>query len=244
MAEIGVFFDNPPQLAGNSETKLQQLYNTLFTMSTKLNEAFMQVSIQEKEVQQLAAAAGGGTESGNLPSTDDFGRLKSLIIKNAEIVRTEMDEIRTRLSTQIDAISEQFGEYQANLEAEISATAEGILQEYHIEERITTVEDETEDFIKQTSQYIFSGLLDANTQTYGIAIGYNVTDESTGQLVDANKMATFTADRLSFWLNDTEVAYFSNNVFHIAHGEVTDSMRMGSYIWKVFANGSMGLMKE
>lgn len=240
MAEV--FFDNPPALQGNTDTKLTQLYNQLFVMSTKLNEAFMQVSIQERQtVEQRATAA--AKESENQLTDDDFIKLKSLIIKNAEIVRTQMDEIRATLSTQIDAISEQFGEYQASLEAEITATAEGILQDYRIEERITGVENETEDFIRQTSQYIFSGLLDANTQTYGIAIGYNVTDDN-GALVDANKMATFTADRLSFWLNDTEVAYFSNNVFHIAHGEVTDSMRMGSYIWKVFSNGSMGLMKE
>ena len=240
MAEV--FFDNPPVLSGNTETKLTQLYNQLFVMSTKLNEAFMQVSIQERQavVQKATAAA---KESEEQLTDDEFIKLKSLIIKNAEIVRTQMDEIRARLSTEITAISDQFGEYQANLEAEITATAEGVLQDYHIEERITSVENETEDFIRQTSQYIFSGLLDANTQTYGIAIGYNVTNDS-GQLVDANKMATFTADRLSFWLNDTEVAYFSNNVFHIAHGEVTDSMRMGSYIWKVFSNGSMGLMKE
>ena len=238
-----VFFDNPPVLSGNSETKLQQLYNSLFVMSTKLNEAFMQVSIAEKQAEERRSInTGSGGEEQQL-SNDDFTRLKSLIIKNAEIVNNQMDEIRIALNTNIQAISDQFGEYQANLEAQITATAEGVLQDYQIEERITAVEGETEDFIKKTSQYIFSGLLDANTQTYGIAIGYNVTDDN-GDLVDGNKMATFTADRLSFWMNNTEVAYFSNNTFHIANGEVTDSMKMGNFIWKVFANGSMGLMKE
>lgn len=238
-----VFFDNPPVLSGNSETKLQQLYNSLFVMSTKLNEAFMQVSIAEQQqAEQYRSINTGGGEEQQI-SNDDFARLKSLIIKNAEIVNNQMDEIRVTLNTNIQAISDQFGEYQANLEAQITATAEGVLQDYQIEERITTVEGETEDFIKKTSQYIFSGLLDANTQTYGIAIGYNVTDDN-GDLVDGNKMATFTADRLSFWMNNTEVAYFSNNTFHIANGEVTDSMRMGNFVWKVFANKSMGLMKE
>ena len=69
-----------------------------------------------------------------------------------------------------------------------------------------------------------------------------MTDED-GQLNNQNKMATFTADRLSFYLNGAEVAYFSNNVFHIARGEVTDSMIMGNFQWKVFSNGSLGLMK-
>lgn len=240
MAEV--YFDNPPVLAGGTETKLQQLYNTLFTMSSKLNDAFMQVSIAEQQQAEARRTVNNGSDESQTTG-DDFTRIKSLILKNAEIVRTEMDELRAVLQTNIQAISDQFGEYQANLQAEITATAEGILQDYQIEERITGVEDETEDFIKKTSQYIFSGLLNATTQTYGIAIGYNVTDNN-GDLVDENKMSTFTADRLSFWLNNSEVAYFSNNTFHIAHGEVTDSMRMGSYLWKVFANGSMGLMKE
>ena len=51
-----VFFDNPPALAGNTETKLQQLYNQLYAMSTKLNEAFMQASIQEKKTEDQRIA--------------------------------------------------------------------------------------------------------------------------------------------------------------------------------------------
>ena len=90
--------------------------------------------------------------------------------------------------------------------------------------------------------YIFSGLLSDNPATYGIAIGYNVTNED-GTLNNQNKSATFTADKLSFWLNGTEVAYFSNSVFHIASGEITDQLRMGGYIWKTLANGAMALMK-
>ena len=237
-----VFFENPPVLSGKPEQQLVTLYNHLFTLSNKLNEALMNISIEQMapEDRQVIRKA----EAQQQESADEFTRTKALIIKTAEIVRTEMEEIRAHLQTDVDAISDQFGEYQATLESTISATAEGILQDYHIEERISGVEGQTDDFIRSTSQYIFSGLLDANTQTYGIAIGYNVTDPDDGTLVDANKMATFTADRMSFYLNGTEVSYYSGNTFHIANGEVTDSMRMGAYLWKVFANGSMGLMKE
>ena len=33
-------------------------------------------------------------------------------------------------------------------------------------------------------------------------------------------------------------------MFHIARGEVVDSMKMGNFVFKVFAGGSMGLMVE
>lgn len=237
------FFDNPPVLSGKPEEQLVQLKNYLFTVSNKLNDAFMEVSIQEQkaEEQRAMTATGRGTAEAAEPDST-FLKTKQLIIKTAEIVRNEMQAIQTTLQTDIQAISDQFGTYESTLEQTITATAEGILQDFHIEERISGVENSTEEFLRTTRQYIYSGLLDANQQIYGIAIGYNVTDED-GELVNANKMATFTADRLSFYLNGAEVAYFSNNVFHIARGEVTDSMIMGNFMWKVFSNGSMGLMK-
>lgn len=238
-----VLFDNPPALSGNPAQQIAQLYNHLFSMSNKLNDAFMEVSIKEQKAEeQRALAVSGSAEGGGAQADDTFHKAKALIIKTAEIVRNEMDEIRTTLSQNIQAVSDQFGEYQASLEQTIEATAQGVLQQFNIEERISGVENSTEEFLRKTSQYIFSGLLDAGTQTFGIAIGYNVTNQD-GTLNDQNKMATFTADRLSFYLNGAEVAYFSNNVFHIAKGEVTDGMKMGNFEWKVFSNGSIGLMK-
>lgn len=234
-----VFFDTPPIQSGSAEERLNQLYRHLFEMSNKLNQALMDVSIEQlaPEAQtaiRTAAAAETKTEQ-------EYNALKSQIIKSAEIVRNEMNEIRVYLDHQYSAFSEQFGEYQRAVETQMTATAEGVYQEYNVEERIRTVEQDTEEFINGINAYIFSGILDANN-TVGIAIGYNVTNPD-GTLNQANKMATFTADRLSFWINQTEAAYFSNNIFHIAQGEVTNSMRMGSYIWQVMSNGAMGLMK-
>lgn len=234
------FFDNPPTQAGSAEEQLRQLYSYLFTMSSKLNEALMDVSIEQMAPEtQRAIAEAGKAEA---KSKETYSTLKELIIKNAEITRLAMDEIRTELQTQYTAISEDFGTYQQTLDAQISATAAGIMQQYHIEDRIQAVEDDTAAFMNKLNAYIFSGLLSTSPATYGIAIGYNVTNQD-GTLNNQNKSATFTADKLSFWLNGVEVAYFSNSVFHIANGEITDQMRMGGYIWKTMAGGAMALMK-
>ena len=234
-----IFFDTPPNLSGSEQQQLQQLYQTLYAMSEKLNIALTDIGIDQMstETQKTIQTADKAEEI----EKQTENALKSVIIKTAEMVNVSMEEIRTTLQSQYTAISEQFGEYQQTITNQVAATAEGIMQEYNIEERIQSVETETSEFINGINAYIYSGILDANN-TVGIAIGYNVTNPD-GTLNQANKMATFTADRLSFWVNQTEAAYFSNSVFHIANGEVTDAMRMGSYIWKVMAGGAMGLMK-
>ena len=234
------FFDNPPSQGGRPEEYLRELYSYLFTMSNKLNEALMDVSLDQMtpEAQKAIVQAGKAEAKSN----ETYTALKELIIKNAEITRLAMDEIRTELQSQYTAISEDFGTYQQTLESTISATAAGIMQEYHIEERVQAVEDDTATFMNNLNAYIFSGLLSTSPATYGIAIGYNVTNQD-GTLNNQNKSATFTADRLSFWLNGNEVAWFSNSVFHIDYGEIMHDLRMGGYIWKTLSDGAMALMK-
>ena len=235
-----VFIDNPPTTTGKAEEQLRQLYSYLFTLSNKLNEALMDVSIEQMAPEtQTAIRTAAGAEKA---TQEQMNSLKSLIIKNAEIVNLAMDEIRTELQAQYTAISEDFGTYQQTLDAQISATAAGIMQQYHIEERVQAVEDDTAAFMNNLNAYIYSGLLSTSPATYGIAIGYNVTNPD-GTLNNQNKSATFTADKLSFWLNNVEVAYFSNSVFYIANGQITDQLRMGGYIWKTMAGGAMALMK-
>ena len=97
-------------------------------------------------------------------------------------------------------------------------------------------------FVRNQTSYIYAGILDTTTHVTGIAIGENVTDEN-GDLVVANRVVQITSNRIAFFQNGQEVAYFSNNNFYIAKGVVTDSMQMGNFMWKVFSNGSLGLMK-
>ena len=243
MAEV--FFENPPVLTGKSEDQLRQLQNYLFTMSGKLNEALMSISIEQMTPETQQSIRKTDTETKD--DRKDYVALKSMIIKTAEIVRTEMDVIATELDKKYEAISSQFGTYEQNLTNTITATAEGILQDYRYEERIQGLEsdaDDTDGFIRKINQFIFSGLIDEEEGKYGIAIGENITayDENGNPYINSErKMATFTMDRLSFWQGETEVAYFSDNVFYIAHGEITDTLKMGHHTWQIMPDGSMAL---
>ena len=244
---LNVFFDNPPVLMGDERTQLQQLNSYLFTMSSKLNEALMEVSIQEAQ----ETGTGGGsalTEKDREEQQQAYTSLKQMIIKTADIVKTEMTEITTQLETQVEAISTEFGTLQQNLTSDIRATAEGVLQDYHYEERVTGLETEagtTEGFIRRTNQYIFSGLIDANTMTYGIAVGEGVTAydaNGNAYLNDNAKCATFTMDRMSFWQGGAELAYFSSGKFYIERGEILKTLQIGTFIWQSMTDNSIALI--
>ena len=235
-----IMFDNPPLLNGGTENRLQQMYSYLGTISSQLNSMVMDIEIKRLKTEETVKTVVREKEQN--PAESDFIKAKSLIIKTAELVRTEMEEIRTTLTGSVDALSEQFGEYQETITQEITATAMGILQSFNIEERISEVEEEMSNFVRNQTSYIYAGILDDVTHKTGIAIGENVTNEN-GELVAENQVVQITSDRIVFYQNGTEVAYFSNNNFYIAKGVVTDSMQMGNFMWKVFSNGSLGLMK-
>lgn len=244
-----VFFDNPPVLQGSERTQLQQLSGYLHTISAKLNEAMVTVVAQEekeKELKRNAVAGGGTAEKEEGDEQQAYDTLKSLIIKTANIVRKEMDEITTQLREETDAISDQFGELNRTLESTIYATAEGVLQDYHYNETVKDVENNTE-YRNQTSQYIFTGMIsDGATPEYGIAIGEHVTEldaDGTPVLNSANKCATFTMEEMAFWQGEVKMAYFSSGKFYISNGEITKTLQIGNFVWKVLSGGAMALVR-
>ena len=235
-----ILFDNPPLQAGNQAEQLNRLYGYLATVSNQLNSMVMTIEIRQQKAEEKVQEAVRINEQNQGDS--DFIKSKALIIKTAELVRSEMEEIRTTLNGSIEALSDQFGSYQQTITQEIIATATGLLQTFNIEERIRDVEEEMSNIVRSQTSYIYAGILDTSTNVTGIAIGDGVTDEN-GELVEANRVVQITSNRIAFYQNEVEVAYFSNNNFYIAKGVVTDSMQMGNFMWKAFANGSLGLMK-
>ena len=234
-----VFFENPPVLQGNERTQLQQLSGYLFTISNKLNEALMAVSVQAQEEIDKRLS---GAEAAERP---EITSLKSLIIKTAEIVRTEMDEITTQLRTETEAVSSQVGTLNQTLEARIRATAEGVLQDYHYDQLVHDTQTNTV-YRTLANQRIFSGLINDNPVEYGIAIGEGVTayDAQGNPYLNQNaKCATFTMNRMSFWQGNVELAYFSSGKFYISNGEITNTLKIGNYMWRAMADNGMTLVR-
>lgn len=246
-----VFFETPSTLNGTAQEQLQTLYSYLYQMSEKLNEAMQTITIENMEPDlQVQIRTVTGTEGQQLREKES-NALKSMIVKTANIVRSEMDEIRTTLESSYEALSEDFGSYERNLTNNITATAEGILQNYRFEERIQGNTDTMDAFIRKTNQYIFSGLIDTvevggvTQERYGIAIGNNVTatDANGNESLDReNMMATFTMDELAFYVGSVKVAWFSNATFFIDRGRIVSSLQIGNHVWKAMSDGSMVLV--
>ena len=175
-----------------------------------------------------------------------------MIIKTAKIVRTEMNEIRTQLTERVTAVSEEFGAMEREITNSIEANAEGIRQNIETIERVQSAVSGVEGYVQRTSEYIFSGIIGQKTDSggntvnvLGIAIGEGITtydQQGNAVLNDAAKVATFTKDRLSFWQGGVEMAYFSDRKMYISSAEVTGSLTMGNYIWRIQPDHSMTLM--
>ena len=233
------FFDNPPILRGKEAEQLQQLYSYLSAMSQQLNSALMTISIEQltPETQTVILE---GTEKQQLAQKS---ALKEMIVKSAEIVRTQMDEIRTTLETQVEAVSEQFGQINTQLTNEVNLTAEGLQQAISYIETLQQAGETSAEFQARYTSYIHVGVIryDNGVPISGVAIGKDVTNPD-GTVNPNKKLATFTADRLSFYTAGTEIAYFSNNTFHIENGEVTKSFKMGNHTWTKLSDDSLALL--
>ena len=242
-------FDTPPVLSGAEQSQLQQMYNYLYRLSEKLNYAMNHITEEQfadgtkESLITATAEAGEATEK-------EINTVKSLIVKTANVIRNEMDVISTRLRGSYEALSDDFGLYRIETDNRIEANSTGISQVMTTTQTLEAQGADFENYRVTSENYIFAGILgykDDMTPVNGIAIGEGVTtyDQDGNRVLDNNKkVATFTSEKLSFFLNGAEVAYFSNNSMNIASAEIIGSLKMGRYAWRIQPDGSMGLTVE
>lgn len=231
-----MYFEAPPQMAS------PELYSYLYRLSEALNVALTQVEQQISTESKAAAmeAAGGAGNS----QSESAESLKALIVNTAEIVRTEMDVMQTELHGQYTALSSQFGAYEKNLSATITATAEGILQQYGYDSRLDALDNKAAGFERyqiHTEGFIRQGFIDydaSGAPVIGIAIGQNlrsttvtIEGQELEQLDSAQSCAFYTADRVSFRIGGNEVAYVSNRKLYILAAQITGSLTIGEWLF-------------
>lgn len=91
-------------------------------------------------------------------------------------------------------------------------------------------------------QYIRTGIVyyDGAAPVYGVAVGQDLTcREVDGEKVveQNNFRAVFTATRLSFWQDATEVAYVSNNRLYITNITVLGGIDVGQWSMEAAEGG-------
>ena len=240
---MSTVIEMPPSLYGQDG---QALYRYLYRMAEQLNVA----------LEQINGDVGGGTEllhgrETTLSQQNARDELQALIVNTAQIIRSEMDRLETVLRSDYAAVSNRWGLYKEQMHNTITATAEGIVQQYGFEADIESLEAQALDFERyriSTEGFIRQGFVERNeagVPIIGIAIGQGLTGVETtvdGQTVlelDASQSCAFyTAERVSFRIGGREVAYLSNRRLYVEDVEVTGGLRLGRWLLE----GSDGLM--
>ena len=233
-----------PYPNGSVQQQLTQQYSYLFQMAQQLNMALSALqgggvsaagsgSAQQRKSGGAASAAGKAA----LENAEQFQNLRAMIVKTAKQVSRNMEQLETRLSEEYVA-SSQFGTYVQRLSAYLEANPEALTQYYSfcsdLAANVAAVDAAFSNYKLDTEGYIRTGIVyyDGPAPVYGVAVGQNLTTtEIDGQQVveQNNFRAVFTAQKLSFWQDSTEIAYVSNNRLYITNITVLDSIGIGPW---------------
>ena len=221
----------PPSPQGTVQEQLVRQYSYLFQMAQQLNVALGQLESGG------TAAPSGGTAAPAAEREQQYQTLKSMIVKTADTVQRRMDQLSAKLTGEYVAASE-FGTYVERLNAYLEANPEALTQYYSffadLQASTETVSAAFEQYRVETEGYIRTGIVcyDGAVPQYGVAVGQNLTcREVDGEtVVEQNDFrATFTASKLSFWQDASEVAYVSNNRLYITNITVLEGMSIGEW---------------
>lgn len=244
-----VVFKTPPILAGSTQQQIASVRDYLFYMQKSLTDALNNLdagNFSAGAAQELITSSGAEVSK---EMSSQVQTLKELIIKNADIVRTEMDELKTELSETYVAQSE-YGEYKEETTSSITANARAIEQEIsarsELNVNIDNVDSSLQTYISETQGRIRLGVVYENdVPVIGVAVGQDVkttgtvvVDGKTYDVIDTNSyMSVFTAQELAFYMNDVKVAYMSNTELVITKARITDSFKIGDWLLQDTANG-------
>ncbi len=245
-------FQPPGVPQGDALQQTAQLYRHLYAFTEQLNAALQALDTRmASTATEAARAASGGAWGGvggaSQEQADEYNNLRSLIIKTAHTVELEMNAIVEDFSRTYLAQSE-FGTFLENLDTRIETGAEGILLGLDYSARLDDLDESAAGFSSyqaRTEQYIKIGIVkynDDGTTEAGVVVGNNLsTVEVDGKEIvrSDNMYSCFTAQRLSFWKDEQEVAYFSNRALHVHEIVVNESITIGG--WKITA-GQSGLV--
>ena len=232
----------PPYPNGSVQQQLTQQYSYLFQMAQQLNMALAALegggaSAGGGQRKRAGAAASASAADAAQENNEQFQNLRAMIIKTAKQVTRRMEQLEVRLGEEYVAAS-QFGTYVQRLSAYLEANPEALTQYYSfcsdLAANVAAVDAAFSSYRLDTEGYIRTGIVyyDGPAPVYGVAVGQNLTTTETDgkKVVDQNNFrAVFTAQKLSFWQDSTEIAYVSNNRLYITNITVLDSISIGSW---------------
>ena len=244
----------PQQSSGPAEEQLVQMYSYLYKLATDLNLNFEQIgggTLTDKEIalmNQLTIANETDEDRLNagMYNWAEAETLKSLIIKTAQFVKTEVEYYRLQLFGE-ESAEGQFGSWNRKRGLRVDVNPEGVKQTFTYNEVIKglkTYEINSKNYIKTGELRTEQGL-----PVYGVQVGKDIvsfSEDGTETYNDSNKVAEFTADELSFWqgtgVNNQKMAsYSSTGITFYVNGvrQLTISGTDGIQFWKGNSSGDL-----
>lgn len=226
----------PPYPTGSAAQIAARQYSYLFQMAQQLNLAL-------EALESGAAVQGQGgvqsSPSGNavIALQQQYENLRSMVVKTAAQVEKTTQSLTAQLNEEYVAKSE-FGTYVQQLSAYLEANPDALTQYYgfcsDLQANVAAVDAAFNHYRLDTQGYIRTGIVsyDGDTPVYGVAVGQNLTTrEVDGETVveQNNFRAVFTARRLGFWQDDTEIAYLSDNRLYITDITVLSGLNVGAW---------------
>ena len=225
------------------------VYDYLYRVTEQLNLALSNLGAENFAADSTARQVLSGGMSGEQKETLErgLGNLKSLIIKTADAVQAEMQVLETSISSRYVAVSD-FGTYQEDIAAQLTATAARIEQalSYYAElsDSLHGVSEDFEAYRVDVQGYIRQGVIgyDGAVPIIGIAMGRDLRVTGAKETVDgteyevidtSSNMSIWTPDKLSFYINGAEAAYFSNGALYVGTVIVKEKLVLGQDKWQI-----------
>ena len=240
-ATAKIHFTQPPVATGSEREQLEKLQRYLVRMAKDLNLALG--SVESGTYVREGGAGGKAADPAVQKALEQQAeQLRSLIVKTADEVHAEYEELTESLASNYIAKSE-WGTYEEIIRQEIVSTSEGIVRSFDYDSRIESLQKDAagfDAFRTQSEGTIRQGIVGYNgaSPVIGIAIGQNlkVTQEQVtvdgvayDVLEEGQAMGVYTATGLEFWQNGRKVAYLSNNRLVITDAEISGSLITGKW---------------
>jgi hypothetical protein len=245
-------------LSGDALQQIAALRDYLVRQTRGREKEIRDVTVKEiqGELQLKGSGLRKAVESISNMDKKTAATLRTLIIKTADTVEHNMDEIRTVLR-EYYAASSDFGSYYEAIENNIVQTAQGTVESYQYQEQINAANaglGELQTAMTELNGQIRRGLI-TDPETGETALGIAISQELqfTGQtrtedgltyyeLSGGQTLGIYTSTGWQFWINGSKRGWFdsTDGMLHVSQILVEDRLQHGSD-WLVTTTSGYGI---
>ena len=243
MSAEGLTFDFYFENASTSITDLPARVATEnyvhYSLTVQLKESYSSADIVKCRIR---AKAGTGTVF--------FKQAMLEVGHTASDWRPAPEDAEEAVETKLASVSAAITNEGDSIRQEVQATYAAASDLSSVQQQLTTLSEQTENGmtwaitqINQLQTDLTQGQQATNAQLQ--LIQTYMTFTNNGLIIGkAGNPFTFRVinDRLSFYMNDTEVAYLSNNKLYVTQAEILTRMQIGKFAYEPQTNGNLSIV--